>query len=121
MACLWRVSFFAKCPLYCYNVVGLLSPCIACMSAHVFTDIINPVPKTFVVVEKLLFARISFLVSCGHLLERADLLALVVMFYCVFSLSHVVSWIRCGTSLYRFLIFAAVLNIFDSYVIKTRL
>ena len=32
-----------------------------------------------------------------------------VMFYCVLSLSHVVSWVRCGTWLYRFLIFATFL------------
>ena len=30
-----------------------------------------------------------------------------VMLYCVLSLSHVVSWVRCGTWLYRLLIFAA--------------
>ena len=30
--------------------------------------------------------------------ERADLLALVVGdVYCILSLSHVVSWVRCGT------------------------
>ena len=31
---------------------------------------------------------------------------LFVMFNCVLSLSNVVSWFRCGTCLYRFLIFA---------------
>ena len=36
----------------------------------------------------------SLVVTCW---ERADLLALLyVMFYCVLSLSHVVSWVRCG-------------------------
>ena len=35
---------------------------------------------------------------------------LFVMFISVLSLSHVVSWVRCGTSLYRFLIFAAFLT-----------
>ena len=30
--------------------------------------------------------------------ERADLL--FVMFNCVFTLLHVVSWVRCGTGLY---------------------
>ena len=39
--------------------------------------------------------------------ERADLLALLyVMLYCVLSLSHVVSWVKCGAWLYGFLIFA---------------
>ena len=36
----------------------------------------------------------SLVVTCW---ERADLLALLyVMFYCVLSLSHVVSCVRCG-------------------------
>ena len=30
---------------------------------------------------------------------------LFVMFNCVLSLAHVVSWAMCGTGLYRFLIF----------------
>ena len=39
--------------------------------------------------------------------ERADLLALLyMMFSCVLSLSHMVSWVRCGIGLYRFRIFA---------------
>ena len=43
--------------------------------------------------------------------ERADLFALLyVMFYCVLSLSHVVSWVSCGAWLYRFLIFAFFLT-----------
>ena len=33
-----------------------------------------------------------------------------VMFNYVLSLSRVVSWVRCGTSLYRFPIFATFLN-----------
>ena len=35
---------------------------------------------------------------------------LFVMFNCVLSLSHVVYWVRCGTWLYRFLIFATFLT-----------
>ena len=34
-----------------------------------------------------------------------------VMFNCVLSLSNVVSWVSCGTSLYRLLIFAAFLTL----------
>ena len=34
------------------------------------------------------------LVTCW---ERADLLALVGDVYCILLLSHVVSWVRCGT------------------------
>ena len=33
------------------------------------------------------------------------------MFNCVLSLSHVVSWVRCGPWLYRFLIFVPFLNL----------
>ena len=36
---------------------------------------------------------------------------LFVMFNCVLSLSNVVSWVRCGTWLYRFLIFGAFLTL----------
>ena len=34
-----------------------------------------------------------------------------VMFNCVLSFSHVVSWVRCGTRLSLFLIFAAFLTV----------
>ena len=52
----------------------------------------------------------SLVVTC---LERADLLArLYVKFYCVnLSLSHVMHWVRCGTLLYRFKIFAILLTL----------
>ena len=36
---------------------------------------------------------------------------LFVMFNCVLSLSHVLSWVWCGTWLYRFLIFATFLTL----------
>ena len=41
---------------------------------------------------------------------------LFVMFNCVLPLSHVVSWVRCGTLLYRFLIFATFLTFICVYV-----
>ena len=45
--------------------------------------------------------------------EKADLLAFVGDAYCIFFLlSHVVYWVRCGTSLYHFLIFAGFLALF---------
>ena len=51
----------------------------------------------------------SLVVTCW---EKAGLLALLyVMLSCVLSLSHVVSWDRCGTWLYWFLIFAFLLTI----------
>ena len=34
-----------------------------------------------------------FVITCW---ERADLLAQFMIFCCVLSLSHVVSWVRCG-------------------------
>ena len=37
------------------------------------------------------------------------------MFYCVLSLSHGVSWVRCGTRLYRFLILAIFSYFVTSY------
>ena len=53
-------------------------------------------------------------VHCCHVVtcwERVDLLAFVGDVYCVFVTSHVVSWVRCGTGLYRFLIFAIFLTL----------
>ena len=51
---------------------------------------------------------LSLAVTCW---EKANLLALWhVMLSCVFSFPNVVSWVRCGTWLYRFLIFAFFLT-----------
>ena len=55
----------------------------------------------------LVFVMLSRLsIACW---ERADLLALVCDVKSVLSLSHVVSWVRCGICLYRLLIFPAFL------------
>ena len=48
-----------------------------------------------------------FVVTCW---ERADLLALVCGVCCEFVTFSLVSWVRCGTWLYRFLIFAPLLT-----------
>ena len=62
-----------------------------------------------------------FVVTCR---ERADLLALVCGVFCEFVTFPLVSWVRCGTWLYRFLIFATLLllseYIFMIFVICTR-
>ena len=52
-----------------------------------------------------------FVVTCW---ERADLLALVCGVYCEFVTFPLVSWVRCGTWLYRFLIFALLLTVMMS-------
>ena len=49
-----------------------------------------------------------FVVTCW---ERADLLALVCGVYCESITFPLVSWVRCGTWLYRFLIFAPLLTL----------
>ena len=49
-----------------------------------------------------------FVVTCW---ERADLLALVCDVFCEFVTFPLVSWVRCGTWLYRFLIFATLLTL----------
>ena len=49
-----------------------------------------------------------FVVTCW---ERADLLALVCGVYSEFVTFPLVSWVRCGTWLYRFLIFAPLLTL----------
>ena len=48
-----------------------------------------------------------FVVTCW---ERADLLALVCGVYFEYVTFPLVSWVRCGTWLYRFLIFAPLLT-----------
>ena len=48
--------------------------------------------------------------------ESTDLLALLcVMFSCVLSLSHMVSWVRFDTLLYRFLLFAFFLTFISMF------
>ena len=49
-----------------------------------------------------------FVVTCW---ERADLLALVCGVCCEFVTFPLVSWVRCDTWLYRFLIFAPLLTL----------
>ena len=50
---------------------------------------------------------VCFVVNCG---EGADLLALVCGVCCGFVTFPLVSWVRCGTWLCRFLIFAPLLT-----------
>ena len=52
-----------------------------------------------------------FVVTCW---ERADLLALVCGVFCEFVTFPLVSWVRCGTWLYRFLIFEPLLTFITS-------
>ena len=51
--------------------------------------------------------------------ERTGLLALVCGAYCEFVTFPLVSWVRCGTRLYRFLLFAPLLTLQISLVLKT--
>ena len=56
----------------------------------------------------LCFVRVCLYVLCGHLLGKG--LALVCGVFCEFVTFPLVSWVRCGTWLYRFLIFAPLLT-----------
>ena len=56
-----------------------------------------------------------FVVTCW---ERADLLALVCGVFCEFVTFPLVSWVRCGTWLYRFLIFATLLTLMIIYTME---
>ena len=49
--------------------------------------------------------------------KRADLLALVCGVYCELVTFPLVSWVRCGTWLYRFLIFAPLLTFYQGYIL----
>ena len=53
-------------------------------------------------------AYMCLVVTCW---ERADLLALVVVSSCEFVTFPLVSWVKCDTRLYRFLIFAPLLTL----------
>ena len=57
----------------------------------------------FLMLPRLFIA--AFVVTCW---DRAELL--LVMFFLFLLLSHVVSWVMCGTLLYRFLIYAVFLT-----------
>ena len=62
----------------------------------------------FRVCPAVLFVHCSLMVTCW---ERANLLALLyVLSSCVLSLPNVMSWVRCGTWLFRLLIFAFFLT-----------
>ena len=59
----------------------------------------------------------AFVIVCLYVLygpcwERADLLALVCGVYCEFVTFPLVSWVRRGTWLFRFLIFAPLLTLY---------
>ena len=59
----------------------------------------------------LFYCLICSLQSCDHLLGKTwPLGSLVCSFRLVLSLSHIVSWVKCGTWLYLFMIFAYFLT-----------
>ena len=60
-----------------------------------------------------MLSRLSIAALWSPAGKGPDLLALVGDVYCILFLSHVVSWVRCGAWLYRFLIFA-LLFYFDA-------
>ena len=68
-------------------------------------------PLCFVFVFVIL--SFLFLHPCGHLLGKGWLFGSLGcgIFFVYLSLSHMVPWVRCGTYLYRFLIFAAFLSL----------
>ena len=63
----------------------------------------------------LCFVRVCLYVLCGHLLGKGWPLG--SRLWCLLWVCHfpLVSWVRCGTWLYRFLIFAPLLTILDNY------
>ena len=73
-------------------------------------------------VQRIAFLRtywtrvyMCFVVTCW---ERADLLALVCGVCCEFVTFPLVSWVRCGTWLYPFLIFAPLLTLMEAFIYK---
>ena len=62
----------------------------------------------FILCLSLLYCLVCVMQSCGLLLGKSWLLGSPVSDIFVYlSLSHKISWVRCGTSLYRFKIFAS--------------
>ena len=56
------------------------------------------------------FVHVCLYVLCGHLLGKGWPLGSFVVSNCEFVTFPLVSWVRCGTWLYRFLIFAPLLT-----------
>ena len=109
------IYFFVKCVNDIYICTWV---CSCYLSENVWpskTQIQFGGPTFFMFLFCLVFAMslcasvyMYFVVTCW---ERADLLALVCGVYCEFVTFPLVSWVRCGTWLYRFLIFAPLLTI----------
>ena len=59
------------------------------------------------------FVRVSLYVPCGHLLRKVWPLGLRL--WCL-SVSMSLSWIWCGTWLYRYLIFAPLLTLIKHFI-----
>ena len=59
----------------------------------------------------LCFVRVCLYVLCGHLLGKGWPLGSRLWCYCEFVTFPLVSWVRCGTWLYQFLIFAPLLTL----------
>ena len=57
------------------------------------------------------FMRVCLLMPCGHCWERLTSWLSFVMSSCEFVTFPLVSWVRCGPSLYRLLIFALFLTL----------
>ena len=69
----------------------------------------------------LCFVRVCLYVLCGHLLGKGWPLGsrLWCLLLCEFVTFPLVSWVRCGTWLYRFLIFAPLLTFGVTYYMYT--
>ena len=65
-------------------------------------------------------SKLDLNLSCAKVFRNLISLALVCGVYCEFVTFPLVSWVRCGTWLYRFLIFAPLLTFYGDLVYKLK-
>ena len=102
-----------------------------------FCDVVYWVFSTFKIRKSWLFVFFLVYFVCGSFLfvfvfayclvlsvycslvvcwERADLLVLLYVTFCCVFVSHMVSWVRCGTGLYQFLTLPSLLVLVCVYI-----
>ena len=121
VTCWERADLLALvCGVFCEFITFPLVSWVRC-GTWLYRFLIFAPLLTFIYVLCLSCFRVCSLLPCGHLLGKGWPLGSYL--WCLFaflSLSHVVSWLRCGTWLYRFLIFVAFLT-FNTYAISTKI
>ena len=64
------------------------------------------------------FVCVFLVMPCGHMLGKQGLWFVFVMSNCKVIIFPLVSWVRCGAWLYRFLIFALFLFFYTTFILR---